>query len=504
MMERCETAWAKGQAARAWEKPELLTISEADISGFLEDPRLADYRIYIERILRLRTHTLSEEGERIIALYEEGEEAFANTRLALNADMDADLGTIETSEGEIELRKDMNWRKLMNESPNREIRRKVYEKNKARWESIKTTLASFRATAVKLDVIRARACGYPSARAAALFPDNIGEEVYDNLIATVSENLEPVHRYYGLRKRVLGLPDLREYDLRVPLAGSVKRKTTWNEAVGILCDALGPLGGEYVSTLRSGLLGRWADRYKSLGKADRLSCFHNYGSDPRIIMQHDEDIPDHIGCLAHESAHAMHAWHGMRANPFRQYRESDFEGETAAFFHEELLFRYMMKTVSNNKELRLHILNDRVELLIHMLYIHTMYAEFAHIMHRLEESGIPLTLDIQCGEYNKLLAKYRGPEFVVDDSNSVISHYHVCFHLYTYAIGNCAAMALADRVLNGGESERSDYLKFLKSGGSRFPMDSLKLAGVDMSCPEPIQAACRVFAELVDELERLL
>jgi len=504
MMESCEAAYANSQASCAWAKPELLAIPEADIAKFLEHPRLAGYRVYIGRILRLRPHTLSEEGERIVALYEGAAEAFENTRLMLvNVDMNVDLGSIETGDGEIELGKDVNWRKLMRESPDRDIRRKIYEKDSLRWESIKTTLAGYRAAAVKLDVIRARACGFPSARAAELFPDNIGEDIYDNLIATVGENLDPVHRYHGLCKRTLGLSDLRAYDLHVPLVGTVKRKTTWDEAVGLLCDALRPLGGEYVSTLCAGLLGRWADRYANQGKANRLSCFTNYGNDPRIIIQYNEEVLDHIGCLAHESAHAMHHCYGSRSNPFRHYRESDLEGETAAFFHEELLFRHMMKTAGDDKELRLHILSDRVGVIRHMLYIHTMYAEFAHIAHRLEEDGVPLTLDIQRSEYNKLLAKYRGSEFVVD-ANDQISHYHTRFGLYAYATGICAAMALADRVLGGGESERADYLAFLKSGGSRFPIDALKIAGVDMSKPEPIQAACRAFAELVDELERLL
>ena len=506
MMEKVETAYSKIHAECAWANPELLAIPEPVIAGFLEHPRLDEYRIYIERILRLRPHTLNAGEERIIALYEGGAEEFENTRLSLvNVDMDVDLGSIDTGTEKIELRKNMNWRKLLRESSDRDIRHKIYEKNKAHWESIKTALAGFRATAVKLDVIRARACGYPSALAAELFPYNISDAVYNNLIATVSENLEPVHRYYSLRKRALGLDELHDYDMHVPLSSTIKRRTTWDEAVDIICAAMEPLGKEYVSILRDGLRGRWADRYPSLGKARRISCFSNFGTNPRIIMQHDENNLDHISGLAHESAHAMQAWYAMRANPFRNYRESDFEGETVAFFGEELLFRHMMKTSGNDKELRMHILNDRVRLLALMLYTHTMYAEYAHIVHNLEEGGTPLTLDIQTSEYNKLLAKFRGPEFVVDETCNVFSHYHVRFDSsYTYAMGICAATALADRVLGGGENERTDYINFLKSGGSRFPIDSLKLAGVDMSTPEPIQTACNVFSGLVDELESLL
>jgi len=505
MTESCETLYAKSRADCAWERPELLAIPEADIARFLEHPRLAEYRVYIGRILRMRPHTLGEEGERVIALYEGGTAACEDTRLMLvNVDMDIDLGFVDTGEERIELSGDRDWRKLIHESPDRRVRRKLYEKDRAHRESARNALAGFRAATIKLNVIRARVRGFPSARAAELFPDNIPEEVYDNLIATVGRNLGPVHRYYGLRKRVLGLGDLHEYDLGLPLVRSAKRKTTWNEAVAVLCDALRPLGDEYVAILRSGLLGRWADRYASRGKSKRLSCFTNYGNDPRIIIQYDEDTLDHIGCLAHESAHAMHFRYAGRRNPYRHFCESAFEAETASAFHEELLFRHMLKTAGDDKELYLFLLDGRMDLLIRMLYEHTMHAEFAHILHKLEEGGMPLTLDVQLGEYRRLLAKYRGPDFVVDESDSGIPHHRIEFGMYVYPAGICAAFALADRVLGGGEREREDYLAFLKSGGSRFPLDSLKLAGIDMSRPEPIEAACRVFAGLVDELERLL
>jgi len=504
MVNKHAMARAKRQAAGAWADPEILAIPEAGISKFLEHPRLADYRVYIGRILRLRPHTLSATEERIIALYEESSEAFDETHTVLvNVDMDVDLGSIETPEGEIELRKDSQWQTLL-ESPERELRRKVYEKDNAHWELIKTTRASFLSGAVKLNTIRAKVRGYPSARAAALFPDNVGEEVYDNLIATVGENLGALHRYYGLRRRMLGLSELRDYDLYVPLVHSVKRSTTWDEAVGLLSDALRPLGGEYASTLRSGLLGRWAERYMSLGKSTVLFCDASYGSDPCINIPYDEDRIEDLFCLAHESGHAMHVWYSMRANPFRQYAYSSLEAETASAFQEELLFRHMLKTAGDDKGLRLYLVSNRIDDLAHMLYSHTMYAEFAHVTHRLEEGGTPLTLDVQRGEHRRLLAKYRGPEFVVGDSDSVFFFFDAPFKIYVYATGVCAAFALANRVLGGGGSERADYIAFLKSGGSRFPMDALKIAGIDMSQPEPVQAACQVFAGLVDELERLL
>ena len=401
----------------------------------------------------------------------------------------------------------MDWWNIAT-SPNRQTRRKFHEKRNAHWELHKTTLASFIAGKAKLAAIRAKVRGYPSAQAATLFKDNISEEVYDNLIAVVGENLGSVHRYYGLRKRVLGLSDLREYDLDFPLAYLVSRKVTWEEGVNLLADALRPLGDEYASTLRSGLLGRWVDRCVNQGKCTYQFVVESYGKDPLILSPFEGKIED-IDGLAHESGHAMHTLYSDRSNTFRNRDYSHLEAEVASAFHEELFFRHLMKIYDDDRDKRLFLLDMRISLLIRMLHSSVRYAEFDNTLQRLVEGGTPLTVDILSCEARKLLTKYRGPEFILDDTcelrelgylYSIVSP----FFMYAYALGNCAAIALADRVLNGGESERNDYLTFLKSGGSRFPIDALKIAGIDMGQPEPVQAACRVFASLVDELESLL
>jgi oligoendopeptidase F len=250
-----------------------------------------------------------------------------------------------------------------------------------------------------------------------LFPDNVGEEVYDNLIATVGENLDAMHRYYGLRKRVLGLSDLRAYDLRVPLVGSVNRKTTWNEAACIISDALYPLGDEYVATLRTGLLGRWADRYPSQGKFPGAGCIFAYGHNPLIVMSYNEERIEDIGCLAHESGNAMHIRYSMEANPFRHFFFSIFEAETASAFHEELLFRHLLNIAGDNRELRLFIIDSRINILINMLYGHTRSAEFELALYRYEEAGTPLSADILQSEYNKLLANYKARSNIKSSDN---------------------------------------------------------------------------------------
>ena len=270
-------ATAKAEAAAAWKEPEILAIPESDMEKFLAHPRMADYRVYLQRVLRYRPHILSDKEERIIALHSEGEGLPGGTFSVLT-NVDLDFGSIDTPEGERPL--SQSSYSVFMENPDRETRRKAYGEFYRHFESHKTTLASLYSGSVKQDVIAARVRGHASARAAALFPDNVGEEVYDNLVATVGENLGALHRYYGLRKRALGLPELRHYDVYAPLVQSVKKKTGWDEAVDLISDALAPLGDEYVSTQREGLLGRWADRYENKGKRSGAFSAGSFTSDP--------------------------------------------------------------------------------------------------------------------------------------------------------------------------------------------------------------------------------
>ena len=497
-------AAAKAQAAGAWEGPEILAIPEKDMEAFLSHPRIAEYRIYLQRILRYKPYILSDKEERIIALHAEGEHVPGDAFSVLT-NVDFDFGLIDTPEGKRPLSQS-TWQVFM-EHPDRSLRRRVYEAFYGCFAAHKTTLASLYSGSVKQDVIRARLRGYPSARAAALFGDNVDEAVYDNLVATVNGNLGDLHRYYRLRRKILKLPELRHYDVYAPLVPAPKKRTAWNEAVDLVCEALSPLGGEYVSTLRGGLLGRWADRYENKGKRSGAFSAGGYSGDPYILMNYKEDSIRDVFTLAHEAGHSMHSWYSARCNPFMHYRYTIFEAETASTFNEELLFRYLEKTAAG-RETRLYLVNKRADDLLSTLYRQTMFAEFEKITHEIEESGRPLTVELLRSEYRGLLTKYFGPEMVLEEASDLeglrIPHFYRAFYVYQYATGVSAALALAGRVLAGGAKERGDYFAFLKSGGSRFPIESLKIAGVDMSSPSPVQAACETFRRLVDELEALL
>jgi oligoendopeptidase F len=488
----------------SWAGPEIQAIPDGDIQSFLPHPRLKDYVVYLKKLLRFKPYILSDKEERLLAIHAEGE-GIANQAFSVLTNVDLDFGTIETKDGKLPLSQS-TWSVFM-ENPDRGVREKAYNAFYSCFNAHKTTLAALYGGSVKNDVIHARIRGFPSARAAALFPDDVSEAVYDNLISTVGDNLESLHRYYSLRRRVLKLNELRHYDVYVPLVPGVKKVTSWEEAVQMIGDALAPLGGEYVSTLKNGLLGRWADRYENKGKRSGAFSAGSYTADQFILMNYKDDSIRDVFTLAHEGGHSMHSWYSARANPFLQYSYTIFEAEVASTFNEELLFRYLLKT-AGSLELKRYIINKRADDFLSTLYRQTMFAEFEKRCHGLEESGTPLTLETLRSEYRALLVKYFGDEMHFEETSDLeglrIPHFYRAFYVYKYATGISASLALAERLLSGGKREREDYFAFLKSGGSRFPIESLKIAGVDMGTPQPVQAACRSFARLVDELENLL
>jgi oligoendopeptidase F len=496
-------AAARAEAAASWASPEIQAIPGDVMASFLAHPRLEEYRIYLKKLLRYKPYILSDREERLIALHREGEEV-AGEAFSVLTNVDMNFGELDTPHGKRPLSQS-TWTVFM-ENPDRDLRRRAYTMFYHQFDSHKNTLAALYGGSVKNDVIHARIRGYPSALAAALFPDNVPQAVYDELIAAVNRSLPFLHRYYRLRKRALGAPELRHYDVYVPLAVQAPSRTTWNEAVDIISAALAPLGDEYVNTLRAGLLGRWADRYENRGKRSGAFSSGGYTGDPYILMNYKEDSIRDVFTLAHEGGHSMHSWYSARSNPFMHYNYTIFEAEVASTFNEELLFRYLLQNAPG-AELRRYIVNKRADDFLATLYRQTMFAEFEKQAHSLEEGGVPLTVDLLRGEYRRLLSKYFGPEMVFEDTSDLeglrIPHFYRAFYVYKYATGISAAYALAERVASGGAAEREDYFRFLTSGGSRFPIESLALAGVDMSTPAPVEAACAAFGRLVEELEQL-
>ena len=495
---------SRAAAEQSYITPEIQAIPDAVIEQFLADEALVEFAISLRKLLRYKPHVLDEARERLLALQIEANQT-AQKAFAALTDVDLDFGTIDTPEGPRPLTQS-TWSQFMIH-PDRALRERAYRQFYAHFDQHKHTLAALYAGSVQLDVYRARARNYESARAAALFPDQVAPDVYDNLIATVHANLEQLHAYYGLRRRTLGVDRLRHYDVYVPLTADVQVHHTYDQAVDVVVDALHPLGEPYCTTLRSGLHGSWVDRYENKGKHSGAFSAGSFVGDPYILMNYKEDVLRDVFTLAHEAGHSMHSWHSARHNPIQHYSYSIFEAEVASTFNEQLLFSYLLERAETDA-MRAYLVGKQVDDILATVYRQTMFAEFEHLTHEMTERGEPLTVDSLRAAYRGLLERYFGQEMELEPQSDLeglrIPHFYRAFYVYKYATGLAAAVALAQRVMSGGGGEREQYLAFLRSGGSHFPLESLQLAGVDMSSPQPVQQALAVFAAHVAELERLL
>lgn len=492
------------QGAWAWFEPEIQTLPEAFVAKCLADKRFADYAVFLKKLLRFKPHVLTEGEERLLALQGEAngtpQEAFS-----VLTNVDIDFGELDTPEGKRPLSQSTYQSFMRN--PDREIRRRAYLQFYSAYDKHKNTIATLYAGSAKLDKYQAQVRKYPSARAQALFPDDVPEAVYDNLVGTVNANLGVLHEYYGVRRRAMKLDELRHYDVYVPIVPQAKVEHSYDEAVDIVSAALAPLGEEYVATLRSGLLGGWVDRYENKGKRSGAFSAGSFAGDPYILLNYKSDLLNDIFTMAHEGGHSMHSWYSASSNPFMCYNYTIFEAEVASTFNEELLFHYLYNHAESD-EVRLSLLANKVDDTLATLFRQTMFAEFEKRSHEMLEAGEPLTVESLRAEYRKLLEKYFGPEMRLEEVSDLeglrIPHFYNAFYVYKYATGISASIALSKRVLSGGKRERDDYFAFLRSGGSRFPIEALKVAGVDMSTPAPVEAACASFAANVAELKRLL
>lgn len=501
---RIMSAVTAAQGAWAWFEPEIQSLPEAFVDKCLADKRFADYSVFLKKLLRFKPHILSAGEEKLLALQLEANET-PSEAFSVLTNVDLDFGKVDTPEGPMPLSQS-TWSVFM-QSPDRDLRRRAYIQFYGAYEAHKNTLASLYAGQVKLDHYAASVRNYKSARAAALFPDNVSEKVYDNLVDTINANLGTLHSYYKLRRKALKLDELRHYDVYVPLAPDAKEEHSYEDAVDIVAHALAPLGDEYVSTIRAGLLGGWVDRYENKGKRSGAFSSGSFSADPYILLNYKSDVLRDIFTIAHEGGHSMHSWYSARSNPFMCYNYTIFEAEVASTFNEQLLFHYLYDHADNDK-LRLKLLANKVDDLLATLFRQTMFAEYEAKAHAMLEAGEPLTVDSLRKTYRDLLVKYFGPEMKFEDVSDLeglrIPHFYNAFYVYKYSTGISAAIALSKRVLGGGKKEREDYFNFLRSGGSRFPIQALKVAGVDMSKPAPIEAACAEFTQNVSDLEKLL
>jgi oligoendopeptidase F len=341
---------------------------------------------------------------------------------------------------------------------------------------------------------------------AALFPHNIPEEVYTSLIQTVKKHLGLLHRYVSLRKKLLKLPEIHLYDMYVPLLKDIEFSISYEEAEKLTCEATSALGPEYRSLLEKGLLrDRWVDRYENKNKRSGAYSSGCYDSFPYILMNYRGSLRD-LFTLSHEAGHSMHS---LLSHTHQKYQDAAypiFVAEVASTFNEELLMHHLLERAKSREE-RLFLLNEKIEDIRATFFRQTMFAEFELLLHQLVESGTPLTPSLIKEKYYALNREYFGPEMVLDDIMSIewarIPHFYYNFYVYQYATGISAALALAERVLKKEKDSATHYLNFLKSGGSLFPIDLLKIAGVDMAKPTAVEATLKKFESLITEFEKL-
>lgn len=505
MTQRYRNAVGRLSQSGSFVRPELLSIADDTIRTLLTAPELAPYRLMLERILRYKPHTLTEREEKLLAMQSEMSATAGLVFRRLN-DSELKFGEVVDGEGKTLELSHATYQACLY-TPDRRLRREAFHRYYSAYDDHKGTLAATLAGSIHKDVFHARVRNHPSALAASLFDDDVPTSVYDTLISTVHEHLPTVHRYYDLRKRYMELDEIHQYDCYVPLLPDFERRRSWDEAVRLVLDALTPLGSEYCGILERGFAERWCDKYENKGKQSGAFSYGTFDSKPYILMNFQETLLDHVFTLAHEAGHSLHTHYSSRNQPFAYYGYTLFVAEVASTFNEQLLSRHLLAQAADDRE-RAFLINREIDQIRGTIIRQTMFAEFEKIAHHLAETNEPLSPARFRSEYRGLLERYFGPEFALDDVLELeclrIPHFYRAFYVYKYATGLSAAIALTDRVTSGGPAELADYMSFLKGGCSKWPLDLLRDAGVDLERPVAVRAALEQFGKLVDELDGLL
>ncbi len=434
---RYQHASTKAAEASSFLRPEIMAIPAKTMEKFLKGPELAAWKLFVERMLRYRPHTLGKKEEHLLAMQGQMSEASNQIFRQLN-DADLKWGLIRNDKGEkIELGHS-SFSALLH-SPSRKVRKDAFHAYYAQYDAHKNSIAAALNGSVQRDVYYARARNHKTAIESALFSDKVPQSVYDNLIGSVHNNLPALYRYYELRRRAMKLKDIHQYDTYVPILTDLDKRTTWDNAVKTVIQSLEPLGDDYCRVLESGLTARrWCDRYPNAGKQSGAFSYGTFDGQPYIMMNYQPDVLDHVFTLAHEAGHSMHSYYSASSQPFQYYNYTIFVAEVASTFNEQLLARHLMNKTKNPRE-RAYLINRQIDGIRGTIFRQTMFAEFEKIIHAMVEAGEPLTVDALRTEYRKLLELYFGPDFVLDKELDLeclrIPHFYRAFYVYKYATG---------------------------------------------------------------------
>ena len=492
-------------ARAAFLEPELLEMPEEQLKALAKDPEMQDYDAMLRRLLLQRPHTLPKEQERLIAMMGEVAEAPGSIFSALT-DADMKFPPIRMPDGSEQELTEGNYSTFIH-SDDREVRRQAFHNIMSTYESYGNTIAGTYGASVKKDQFMAVTHQYGSAREAAMKPLEIPESVYDNLIEAVHDYLPVLQDYLRLRKELLGLEELHLYDLYTPIVKDYKMELPYEKAFDLVLEGLKPMGEDYIAKLKEARDNRWIDVYPSAGKSSgAFSSGDLKDVHPYVLLNHNDNL-DSAFTIAHELGHSMHSFYSNTAQPAPKRDYSLFVAEVASTCNEAVMQRYLTKTMTEPKA-QAFLLNYLLEQFRTTVFRQTMFAEFEKISHEMAAQGIPLTKESLSEAYFKLNEQYYGETCFMDPEIASewmrIPHFYRAFYVYVYATGLCAAISLSAKILSEGESAVRDYQKFLSAGCSVPPIEALKLAGIDMSRPEPVREALEVFRETVKKMHEVM
>lgn len=504
LSDKAGTLSVQVNSALSFSTPEILSIPEEDIIQFQnENKSLKLYDFHIRDILRQRPHVLPGEMEELLADTEEIAKAPGNIFSMFN-NADIKFPEIKDEDGQVIRITHGRFVQLL-ESSEQRVRKDAFEAVYAAYAAYKNTLAASFGSNVKQEIFYAKARRYDSSLLKALDGSNIPSEVYSNLIEAVHDNLKLMHRYVSIRKRLLGLSELHMYDLYAPLVRDVSMDIPFDEAKVLITEGLKPLGEDYTRILKEGFEGRWIDIYENENKRSGAYSWGAYKTHPFVLLNYNDTL-NNTFTLAHEMGHAIHSYYSDHTQPYVYAGYKTFVAEVASTCNEALLIDYMLKNTDNNRD-KAYLINHYLEKFKGTLFRQTMFAEFEMLTHKLAQEGESLTAEALCRIYHDLNKAYFGDDIVIDTEIDMewarIPHFYDAFYVYQYATGYSAAIALSRRLLKEGRPAVEDYISFLSSGSSDYPIELLRKAGVDMSTKEPVNEALKTFSELLDEMEAL-
>lgn len=482
--------------------PEILKLDEEKLNTFYKDEeKLEDYRFSIENIYRFKNHTLDEEKEKMLSNLSKCLSNPEETYEALT-DSDFEYDYITDEKGNKVKFNESNY-SLFIKSKDRSVRKKAFEMLHNKYKKYIRTITSTYKGEVENNVVLAKIRNYDSAISASLYSDNVPVDIYNNLIKVVNDNMNVLYDYYDLKKKILSLDRLHMYDTYVEIINKIDKKYSFDEAKEIVIDALSVLGDKYVKNLKKAFDEKWIDIYHSKGKRSGAYSSGNFDVNPYVLLNFEGTLND-VSTLAHELGHSMHTYLSCKNNPYQYSSYEIFVAEVASTVNELLLANYMLKN-SKNKDEKLAIINHILDLYKATLYRQTMFAEFEKETHKLREKGEVLTSELLSNTYYNLVKKYFGPNVLCDDLIKYewarIPHFYYNFYVYKYATGISAASYIVDGILNNKEGALENYINFLKTGGSMYPLDELKIAGVNLNSESVILSAIKTFEKYLKEFK---